>query len=1091
MQWGPGTGALDTNLYRSGVGTLKTDNSLWVAGATSLGSTAQFQVASTGLTSLITSTGGPILYVKELGAGYANANAAIVADTDNPTGSSNVLFQGRLAGTNVFAVKADGSINLGSIASGFGTISTGNNITTTTTIQGANGIFTAANGLTLGTSSSLTGGIIFKGSGGVGTLTVAGPTTPNAGNFTLSIPAITGNANICTDNAVCSGYAPATGGAYIARNTNDTSSASFLGTLLGLTNSNAGAAGVLSLTNAGTNSALSVNSSANPTSGQALIFANNSNGAPSGNLIDLRAASSSVFSVTSAGTVIATGGVNSVGGVFKTLDTAAVSSNSTDVSFASGQVTGATSSSGSASLRSGNSTTSGNTGNVNVISGNATSGNSGAVSIDAGTASGTTGAITVGTANASGVTISRTGVATTISGSLTVTQATNLNGGLTEVGTAQLNVTGTAATSIGNSTGTLAVVGGASSSFAINGVTVDASEFNLLDTKNAALVDVNDVVNTAITGTGALASGSIASGFGTISTVQNITTTQAVQGGTGIFTAANGLTLGTASSATGGVVFKGSGGAGTLTLQGPTTPNASNYTLSIPAITANANICTDNSVCTGYAPATGGAYIAKNTNDTSSASFLGTLLGLTNSNAGAAGVLSLTSAGTGNALSITQSANPTAGNALIFANNSNVAATGNLLDLRNNSTSKFSVDASGNTLVLGTLGVTGNATLGGITTVGTGGSIRPTLSRDGATGGLIVASTGTGAAADFIYQGNDGAGGLTERFRVNGTSGNITNTGTINTATISGGTLTATAVNSLNVSGTAISGTGSLTVDGTGAGTVSIAGISTGAVNIGSVGSSVNASTIHIADTSNATGAQAVTIGSAAAQAGNISIIQGGSNVTSAIQLLPGTAGGIMIGAAAGTGTLTFGRSTDSNTINIGNGATASGKTQAVSIANAALTGSTSNVTIGTSVAGVSGTTTINGGLSGILLQSNGTNNLGVTVKPSVANSTAAFQIQNSTSTALFTANTVTGVLTQSITNLTYKAGMDANGTSNGATTSSTVKSVIVQGRYMYVGKTAEGTACAGTTASIGCEIQIYDVSNPASPVYVAGMDGD
>jgi hypothetical protein len=31
--------------------------------------------------------------------------------------------------------------------------------------------------------------------------------SPNAGNFVLSIPAITGNANICTDNSICSGYA--------------------------------------------------------------------------------------------------------------------------------------------------------------------------------------------------------------------------------------------------------------------------------------------------------------------------------------------------------------------------------------------------------------------------------------------------------------------------------------------------------------------------------------------------------------------------------------------------------------------------------------------------------------------------------------------------------------------------------------------------------------------------------------------------------------------------------------------------------------------------------------------------------------------
>jgi fibronectin-binding autotransporter adhesin len=54
---------------------------------------------------------------------------------------------------------------------------------------------------------------------------------------------------------------------------------------------------------------------------------------------------------------------------------------------------------------------------------------------------------------------------------------------------------------------------------------------------------------------------------------------------------ANGLVLGTSSSATGGLVFKGSGGAGSLTLAGPTTPNAANYTLTLPAITSNDTVC--------------------------------------------------------------------------------------------------------------------------------------------------------------------------------------------------------------------------------------------------------------------------------------------------------------------------------------------------------------------------------------------------------------------------------------------------------------------------------------------------------------------
>src|SRR5206468_6678092 len=76
-----------------------------------------------------------------------------------------------------------GALSAGSITSGFGTISTGNNITTTATVQGGSGVFTAASGLTLGASNTNTGGIVFLGSGGAGTLTLAGPNTPKTGNY--------------------------------------------------------------------------------------------------------------------------------------------------------------------------------------------------------------------------------------------------------------------------------------------------------------------------------------------------------------------------------------------------------------------------------------------------------------------------------------------------------------------------------------------------------------------------------------------------------------------------------------------------------------------------------------------------------------------------------------------------------------------------------------------------------------------------------------------------------------------------------------------------------------------------------------------
>src|SRR3989344_3498032 len=59
--------------------------------------------------------------------------------------------------------------------------------------------------------------------------------------------------------------------------------------------------------------------------------------------------------------------------------------------------------------------------------------------------------------------------------------------------------------------------------------TISSAELDRLDGKDAALVDVNDAVTTAITGTGALGVGSITSGFGAIDIgVDNFTTTGVV-----------------------------------------------------------------------------------------------------------------------------------------------------------------------------------------------------------------------------------------------------------------------------------------------------------------------------------------------------------------------------------------------------------------------------------------------------------------------------------------------------------------------------------------------------------------------------------
>lgn len=116
----------------------------------------------------------------------------------------------------------------------------------------------------------------------------------------------------------------------------------------------------------------------------------------------------------------------------------------------------------------------------------------------------------------------------TFGGNKTFNGTLTAAGGIDVTGAATINTTGTATTSIGNSTGALTLTGSSGSSIIFGGTTVSASELNLLDGKNTTLVDADDAINTAITGTGVLTSGSIGSGFGTIATSNTISGTQLI-----------------------------------------------------------------------------------------------------------------------------------------------------------------------------------------------------------------------------------------------------------------------------------------------------------------------------------------------------------------------------------------------------------------------------------------------------------------------------------------------------------------------------------------------------------------------------------
>lgn len=58
----------------------------------------------------------------------------------------------------------------------------------------------------------------------------------------------------------------------------------------------------------------------------------------------------------------------------------------------------------------------------------------------------------------------------------------------------------------------------------------------------------------------------------------------------------------------------------------------------------------------------------------------------------------------------------------------------------------------------------------------------------------------------------------------------------------------------------------------------------------------------------------------------------------------------------------------------------------------------------------------------------------------------------------------------------------------NGIDVGTTVNAVLLTNSFLYVGINANTGFCSSTTSN-GCEVQIYDISNPALPIYVGGID--
>jgi hypothetical protein len=424
----------------------------------------------------------------------------------------------------------------------------------------------------------------------------------------------------------------------------------------------------------------------------------------------------------------------------------------------------------------------------------------------------------------------------TFSNDLTVSGNTTLSGGLTVTGATNINTTGTAATSIGNATGLLALTGSAGNIFIFNGVTIDDTELNRLDGKDAALVDVNDAVTTAITGTGELATGSIASGFGTIETTNTVTGTT-LNGTTGINTGAgagtqriddsgnlvnigtitsgliNGQTInatanltgtltvqgasttfGVASTTTGTAIFRNAAGAGGITIA-PADPGASNFTLTLPAQTGT--ICSTGSVCSGYQAA-------------------------------------------GNFVNFTPSAQQVDASSFpsLWINDT---GGGNLIHLRQGGTDRFIVTNAGNLAVggVGTSTLAGDLDVAGTLFAGTGDAFQVSTA-----GGVTAVGVNAGAG---LLQGSLGATISGGAISLNDSSNFVTNintgtsTGAVNIGNAAAGAVTLQSVIGINLNAAAVNtnqttialfNTTATTVNSFGAATTISLGASTGTTTV-------------------------------------------------------------------------------------------------------------------------------------------------------------------------------------------------------------------------------------------------------------------
>ena len=166
---------------------------------------------------------------------------------------------------------------------------------------------------------------------------------------------------------------------------------------------------------------------------------------------------------------------------------------------------------------------------------------------------------------------------------------------------------------------------------------------------------------------------------------------------------------------------------------------------------------------------------------------------------------------------------------------------------------------------------------------------------------------------------------------------------------------------------------------------------------------------------------------------------------------------------------LTLGNSTAAGTINVGTGATISGSTKAVNIGTAGASGSTTNIAIGSSVAGSGVNVTVNG----VLTTTGSTQTIGNSTAASTLNLGTGATISGSTKTL----NIGTGGVAGSTTNInigstTGSVGVTINGNATATTPAADTNSTALATTAYVVGQAGSATPLVNGTAAVGTSLR-------------------